>query len=136
MFCSVADKIDNVHLNRWVKDRVCEHGMDYLEELADILLPGGVGRTEIRIAKSNHPNDIRSCFTDLFNKWGEREVESTWQKLIDALRHTKKHTLARGTENHILMSQQEHAVVMDSKQSTGFYISWRVGKFLRTLWYD
>ena len=123
MFCSVADKIDYVYLNRWVKDRICEHGVDYLEELADILLPGGVGRREIRIAKKDHPNDIRSCFTDFFNKWDEQEVETTWQKLIDALRRTNKYTLARDIENHISMPQQEHAVAMDSKQSTGFYIS-------------
>ena len=91
-----------MYLNRCVKDKICEQGMDYLEELAQVLLPGGVGKTQIRIMKENHPRDIQSCFTDFFNKWGEGEVESTWQKLIDALRSTGKYALASKIEKMLL----------------------------------
>ena len=98
-FLSATDRIDCKYLNRWVKDRICEQGITYLEELAQVLLPDGDGKTQIRIAIRNHPGDVKSCFTEFFNEWDEREVESTWQKLIDALRSTSKHALASEIEN-------------------------------------
>ena len=51
--------------------------MDYLKELAEVLLPGGSGRTQVTIIAQNHPGDIKSCFTDFFNEWAEREIEAT-----------------------------------------------------------
>ena len=42
----------------------------------------------------NNP-DIESCFTAFFKQWSEREVDATWQKLIDALIATNKHALAK-----------------------------------------
>ena len=99
LFLSVTDKIDHMYLNRWVKDRICEQGINYLEELAQVLLPGGEGKTQISIIMKNHPGDVKSCFTMFFNEWGEREVESTWQKLIDALISTSKRALASEIKN-------------------------------------
>ena len=96
---SATDKIDYVYLNRYVKDRICEQGINYLEELAQVLLPGGEGKTQIGIITKNHPSDVKSCFTMFFNDWGERQVEFTWQKLIDALRSTGKRALASEIEN-------------------------------------
>ena len=68
--------------------------MDYLKELADILLPGGAGKTQIRIIAEDN-RSIKACFTEFFNRWGERVVEATWQKLIDALLETNKVSLAK-----------------------------------------
>ena len=53
----------------------------------------------------NHPGDVKSCFTEFFNEWGEREVEFTWQKLTDALRSTNKRVLASDIENMLLLPQ-------------------------------
>ena len=100
---SAAEKIDNRYLNRWVKDRVCEQGMDYLKELADVLLPGGCGKTQLTIIAQNYPHDIKSCFTEFFTEWAEREVEATWQKLIDALKDTNKCALASDIESSLLV---------------------------------
>ena len=104
MFWLATDKIDCRYLNHWVKDKICAHGRNYLEELAEVLLPG-VGMTEIRIIAQNHPHDIKSCFTEFFNVWNEQEVESTWQKLIDALRYTNKYSLASDIENNLILPQ-------------------------------
>ena len=104
-FCfarAATDKIDHKHLNRWVKDRICAEGMDYLKELAEVLLPDGVGTTQIKIITANHPGDIKPCFTDLFNEWGQRVINPTWQKLIDALKDTNKHALANDIENSLI----------------------------------
>ena len=89
-------------MNRWVKDRVCEQGIDYLKELADVLLPGGYGKTQITIIAQNYPHDIKSCFTQFFTEWAEREVEATWQKLVDALKDTNKCALASYIESNLL----------------------------------
>ena len=97
---SATDKIDSLHLNRWVKDRICAQGQNYLEELATVLLPTDEeGKNEINTIFANHSGDLKSCFTKFFNEWGEREEESTWQKLIDALRSTNKRALAVEIEN-------------------------------------
>ena len=104
MFYSATDRIDVKYLNRWVKDRICEHGLDYLEELAAVLLPHGKGKTQIKIVKENHRGDIQSCFTTLFDVWSDR-VEATWQKLIDALRYTDKVTLASDIEEALIVSE-------------------------------
>ena len=68
--------------------------MDYLKELADVLLPGGAGKTQIRIIVDDHRN-VKPCFTEFFNRWGERVVDATWKKLIDALVETEKVALAK-----------------------------------------
>ena len=93
-FSIAEERIETRYLNRWVKDKVCEEGMDYLKELADVLLPGGAGKTQIRIIAEDHRN-IKACFTEFFNRWGERVVDATWKKLIDALVETDKVTLAK-----------------------------------------
>ena len=87
-----------------MKDRICGHGLDYLAELAGVLLPPGEGNTQIRIAKENHSGDIKSCFTTLFTVWSDR-VEATWQKLIDALRYTGKLVLASDIEKALIVSE-------------------------------
>lgn len=87
-----------------MKDKICAHGRNYLEELAEVLLPG-VGTTEIGIITQDHPGDIKSCFTEFFNVWNEREIEPTWQKLIDALRYTSKYSLASDIENMLILPQ-------------------------------
>ena len=79
--------------------------MNYLKELAELLLPGGVGTTQIKIIVGNHPGDIKSCFTDLVNEWSQREVDATWQKFIDALKYTKKYSLANDIENSLSEAQ-------------------------------
>ena len=84
-----------------MKDRICAEGMDYLKELAEVLLPAGVGTTQINIIAENHHGDIKSCFTDLVNEWSQREVDATWQKLIDALKYTNKLALASDIENSL-----------------------------------
>ena len=98
---SAADKIDSVYLNHWVKDRICAQGQNYLEELATVLLSKDEeGKNVINTIFANrHPGDLRSCFINFFNEWRQREVESTWQKLIDALRSTNKRALAVEIEN-------------------------------------
>ena len=72
--------------------------MDYLKELADVLLPGGVGGTQMRIIAEDH-RSIKACFTEFFKRWSERVVDSTWEKLIDALVETKKEVLAKEIGN-------------------------------------
>ena len=72
--------------------------MDYLMELADILLPGGAGETQIRIIAEDN-RSIKACFTEFFNRWGERVVDASWKKLIDALLETNKVTLAKEIGN-------------------------------------
>lgn len=94
------DRIDPRYLNRWVKDRVCEEGMDYMKELAAVMLPDGEGKTLIRIIAEDN-RSIRACFTEFFNQWGERVVDATWQKLIDALVETKKENLAVEIKNSL-----------------------------------
>ena len=77
--------------------------MDYLKELAEVLLPGGCGKTQITIIAQNYPHDIKSCFTEFFTEWAEREIEATWQKLIDALKDTNKCALASDIESSLLV---------------------------------
>ena len=81
--------------------------MDYLKELAEVLLPGGVGTTQINIIAENHHGEMKSCFTDLINEWSRREIDDTWQKLIDALIYTKKYSLASNIENSLSETLQE-----------------------------
>ena len=105
---SATDKIDSVHLNRWVKDRICAQGQNYLEELATVLLPTDEeGKNVINTIFADHSGDLKTCFTKFFNEWSQREVESTWQKLIDALKNTKKRELAVVIENMLLPSQPQ-----------------------------
>ena len=83
-------------MNRWVKGRICQQGMDYLEELAAELAPNKeAGKGQIQIIKGNKPGNVQGCFTDFFNWWDGYEVNATWQKLIDALVETDKHALAK-----------------------------------------
>ena len=96
-----------MYLNRWVRDRICESGLNYLEELAEVLLPGGVGIKQIRIAEQNHPRDVKACFAEFFNQWNEQAV-ATWQKLIDALKYTNRHRLASDIENALLPYELDH----------------------------
>ena len=112
-----------MYLNWWVKDRICEQGMDHLKELAQVLLPGGSGKALINIKAENHPGNIKSCFTDFFNEWSERELEATWQKLIDALRGTNKHTLASDIENSLLTSPVMVTAVLPQNQADQQVIS-------------
>ena len=101
-FAYVAtDKIDLKYLNRWVKDKICEEGMNYLKELAGVLLPGGVGNIQIRIIIQDNRGDIKSCFTELIDEWRRREIDATWQKFIDALKDTNMPNLARDIENRL-----------------------------------
>ena len=99
-----------MHLNRYVRDRICALGMNFLEDLAQVLLPGGEGKTQIGIIMANHPGDVKSCFTKFFNEWGDQDVDSTWQKLIDALKSTKKGTLASDIEKMLSSSQLQRQV--------------------------
>ena len=112
---AAADKIDYKHLNCWVKEKICAEGMDYLKELAEVLLPGGVGTTQIKIIAENHHGDIKCCFTDLVSVWSQREIDATWQKLIDALKDTKKLALANDIENSLL----ETPVMVTTQQEKG-----------------
>ena len=76
-------------------------------ELADELLPSREGKTRIRIILASHPGDIEYCFTKLIDKWEQLEEDTTWQKLIDALRHTQRLTLASNIENSLLTNSIE-----------------------------
>ena len=105
-FQSATDRIDQRYLNRLVKDRICEHGESYLTELADVLLPDGVGKTQIGIIIQDRPNDVKYCFTKFFNEWSARE-EATWQKLISALKYTNKHNLARDIEQMLRLPNDQ-----------------------------
>lgn len=69
-----------------------------MKGLADVMLPGGAGKTQIRIIAEDH-RSIKACFTEFFNRWGERVVDATWQKLIDALVETNKVVLAKEIGN-------------------------------------
>ena len=93
-----SDRIEARYLNRWVKDKVCKEGMNYLQDLADVLLPKGEGGTQLRIIAEDN-RSIKACFTEFFNRWGERVVDATWKKLIDALVETKKVALAKEIGN-------------------------------------
>ena len=81
-------------MNRYVKERICGFESNYLDTLAGELLPGGAGQSMLAIIVKDNP-DIRSCFTAFFKEWSERDVNATWQKLIDALEATKKRVLAK-----------------------------------------
>ena len=65
-----------------------------MDTLAAVLLPGGTGQRMLAIIMINN-EDIESCFTEFFKQWSEREVDATWQKLIDALVVTNKRALAK-----------------------------------------
>ena len=65
-----------------------------MNTLADELLPGGAGQSMLAIIMADN-RGIESCFTDFLKQWSEREVDATWQKLIDALVATKKYALAK-----------------------------------------
>ena len=84
-----------------MKDGVCEGGIDYLKGLAAVLLPKGVGKTQMNIIAQNHPGNVGACFTAFFNVWDDREVDASWQKLIDALVETNKDKLAERIKNLI-----------------------------------
>ena len=90
-----------------MKDKICEEGMNYLKELAGVLLPGGVGNTKIKIIIQDNRGDIKSCFTELVDEWRRREIDATWQKLIDALKYTNMPGLARDIENSLLKTPNE-----------------------------
>ena len=120
---TATDKVDLMYLNRWVKDRICEQGMDHLKELAQVLLPGGAGKVQMNIIAQNHPGNIKSCFTDFFNEWSARELDATWQKLIDALRGTNKHALASDIENSLLTSPVMVTTVLPQNQADQQVIS-------------
>ena len=81
-------------MNRYVKERICALGKEYLNTLADELLPGGAGQSMLAIITADN-RGIESCFMEFFKQWSEREVDATWQKLIDALVATKKYALAK-----------------------------------------
>ena len=76
-----------------------------MKELAAVLLPDGVGKTQIRIIAENHRYQVNACFTEFFNRWGERVIEATWQKLIDALKETKKELLAEEIRKALIPSE-------------------------------
>ena len=95
---TATDQIATRYLNRWVKAKICGEGMDYLYELAAVLL-GGEGVTQLRIINHNNKNDISACFTDFFRLWNERDLDATWQKLIDALEETNRTKLATQIRN-------------------------------------
>ena len=65
-----------------------------MNTLADELLPDGEGQLMFDIITEDNQG-IESCFTKFFKQWSEREIDATWQKLIDALKVTKKYTLAK-----------------------------------------
>ena len=102
-----------------MKDKICAQGKNYLEELAEELLPGA-GTTEIGIIVQNHPGDIKSCFTDFFNVWNERDTESTWQKLIDALRYTNKYSLASDIEKMLILPQHSPDELIEGQNIAGY----------------
>ena len=81
-------------MNLYVRERICAFGKIYLDTLAAVLLPGGAGQQMLAIIMINN-QDIESCFTEFFKQWSEREVDATWQKLIDALVATNKRALAK-----------------------------------------
>ena len=81
-------------MNRYVKERICAFGKDYLDTLAGELLPGGAGQRMLAIIMIDNPK-IKSCFTEFFKEWSEREVDATWQRLIDALVATNKRALVK-----------------------------------------
>ena len=113
-FWLVTDKIDLIHLNTWIEAEVCAKGMNYLEELAETLLPGR-GGNKIKILNQNYPRDIQSCFNNFFQEWSQVEEEATWQKLIDSLINTEMPVLANTIKQSLNCSQDE----FDSTETEG-----------------
>ena len=92
-----------------------------MKELAAVLLPGGVGETQIRIIEQDNPRSIKACFTEFFNRWRQRVTEATWQKLIDALVETKKTDLAEEIREALIPSPGSEVKKPDLGDNSGSY---------------
>ena len=57
----------------------------------------------LEIIKLNHPSDVEKCCLTLFKIWLERDVEASWNKLINALIEIEYLFLADKIKKEILI---------------------------------
>ena len=58
--------------------------------------------------KANHPNDVNTCCTVMFEKWLERDPDASWSKLVTALNNIEMNTAAASITK--LVEEGMHAV--------------------------
>ena len=60
----------------------------------------GFKEPEVKIIHKNHPNDVESACTDMFERWlaGEHRQPVTWQTVVDCLRELDLNVVANDLE--------------------------------------
>ena len=83
----------NRHVRKSVGSSWYDLGIDLLEK-DDI--------KELNIIRSQHPTDVNTCCTEMFQLWLKKQPTVTWNQLIDSLRCIDLNHLAGKIEQMLL----------------------------------
>ena len=82
------------YLNRYVVTPVGSKWKDLGIELTDNI-------ENLNLIAGNHPNDISTCCTNMFEFWLNSQLEASWNQLIKSLKQIKLNALADRIEQQL-----------------------------------
>ena len=65
------------------------------------MLPNDL-QVQLDIIRENNPTNAQACCTEMFKYWLEVDTIASWSKLINALKHINKNTLAESISKKFL----------------------------------
>ena len=64
------------------------------------------------VIKTDHPNDVSVCCSQMFNKWLERKSRANWSQLITALIKINLNTIAESVRNSVHKSKNNYLCII------------------------
>ena len=113
LFLPVNECPDDIHLNKYVRGKVCAAGTNKWRDLG-IVLMGQDAVTDLDVIRTNHPNDVEECSLRTFTKWRQRTPKASWKQLIEALKEVELIQLASDLEE-LLIPSVECSVEQESE---------------------
>ena len=107
------------YLNRHVIKEVaaaCAYQPDVWRDLGIELL-GKDGIAELDVIKANNTNDVTKCCSKMLSLWLQRQIEASWNQLIEALEQVKLNRIAKEIKRGLKLPT-EVADTMQAKKIT------------------
>ena len=117
LFLPVNECPDDIHLNKYVRGKVCAAGANRWRDLG-IVLMGQDAITDLDIIRVDYPYNVKECCSRMFTEWRQRTPKASWKQLIEALKEVQLTQLASELEE-LLVPSVECCVEQESK------ISWQ-----------
>ena len=107
LFLNVVDYHPEMkHLNRHIRDKVCDAGSEKLLDLGIELLDNE-NVTALHVIKSDATKGLNERCSEMFTLWLNRQPKASWRNLVMALKKIHMDTLASDVEKLLEQTSEE-----------------------------